>query len=162
MGIGAVSRSRFGRFTALIIVASFALPLLAGCGGPSNNQNAANNPPIDDTRGGTVTPTNAPINTPPQRTGISTKQKLVLLAGAAALYYMYKKHRDANNQPANVQYYLSKNGRVYYRDANHQAHWVTPPPQGIQVPESEAADFREYQGYDNRNSGRDLVGIGND
>jgi hypothetical protein len=75
---------------------------------------------------------------------------------------MYKKHRDANNQPATTQYYLSKNGRVYYRDANHQAHWVTPPAEGIQVPEEDAREFKDYQGYDKQTTGRDLVGIGND
>jgi hypothetical protein len=91
---------------------------------------------------------------------MSTGKKLVILAGAAALYYMYKKHRDANNRPAETQYYLSKNGRVYYRDASGQAHWVTPPSQGIQVSEDEAREFQDFQGYDNRHTGRDLTGLG--
>lgn len=149
------------RPTALFVALLMVFPiLLMGCGGKSDN--GANLPPIDDTRGGTVTPASAPVNTPPQQhTGLSTKQKVVLLVGAAALYYMYKKHKDAQNQTANVQYYLSKNGRVYYRDANHQAHWVTPPAQGFQVPEDEAQEFRDFQGYNNQNSGRDLVGLGN-
>ena len=110
-----------------------------------------------DTRGGAAVTQYAP---PPQSHGITTKQKLVVLAGAAALYYLYKKHKAKANQTGTQgQYYLSQNGRVYYRDANHQAHWVTPPPGGIQVPESEAADYSNFQGYDNRQGGRDLQGL---
>jgi len=36
---------------------------------------------------------------------------------------------------------------------------VTPPPSGITVPEAEAAEYREFQGYDNRATGRDLSGL---
>ena len=91
---------------------------------------------------------------PPQ--GMSTKKKVVLLVGAAALLYMYKRHRDAKNQPANVQYYRSeKNGRIYYRDPKtHQAHFVTPPAQGIQVPEDEAQGYSGYRGYNNARTGQ--------
>ncbi|HEX5660742.1 MAG TPA: hypothetical protein VFX59_26295 [Polyangiales bacterium] len=96
-------------------------------------------------------------------TGMSTKKKVVLLAGAAALYYLYKKHQDAKSaEGPDGQYYLSKNGRVYYRDAEHRAHWVTPPPGGIQVPEDQASEYREFQGYENRDTGRDLSGLSND
>ena len=92
---------------------------------------------------------------------MSTKKKVVLLVGAAALYYMYKRHKDAANKPANVQYYLSKNGRVYYRDPKNPATpiWVTPPPQGIQVPARDAREFRSYRGYDNATSGRNFGGL---
>jgi hypothetical protein len=94
---------------------------------------------------------------------MSTKSKVVILAGAAALYYLYKHHKNATQaQGEEGQYYLSKNGRVYYRDAEHRAHWVTPPPSGIAVPEAEAAEYREFQGYDNRTTGRDLTGLGAD
>ena len=48
---------------------------------------------------------------------MSTKKKLVLLAGAAALFYMYKKHQAKAGQQ--IQYYRSKNGRVYYREPNN-------------------------------------------
>lgn len=86
-----------------------------------------------------------------------------MLGGAAALYYMYKHHQSAAAQQGpEGQYYLSKNGRVYYRDADHRAHWVTPPQEGIAVPETEARDYQQYQGYDNRPSGKDLTGIGSD
>ena len=89
-----------------------------------------------------------------QKKGLNNVQKgAIVLAGAAALYYFYNQHKHAQAQAgANGQYYLSKNGRVYYRDANHQAHWVTPPPNGITVPAKEAQQYRDYQ-----TTGRDLT-----
>lgn len=97
---------------------------------------------------------------PPQLVAMTTGKKVVLLAGAAALYYMYKHHQTA--QSGQPQYYLSRNGRVYYRDATHRAHWVTPPQGGIQVPADEARQYSDYKGYDNRSQGRDLTGLGRD
>jgi hypothetical protein len=125
-------------------------------------------PPVDDTQsqyrgGGPAQGRRADVPRPAQsfadqpRTGMSAREKMVILGGAAALYYLYRRHQHA---PADVgpegQYYLSKNGRVYYRDAEHRAHWVTPPPGGIAVPADEAADYAEFQGYQNRPTGRDL------
>jgi hypothetical protein len=112
-------------------------------------------PPIDDTRGGTVSNTR-PVNQPQAKRGLSTGQKVAILGGAAALYYLYNKHKNSQGQGAEGQYYLSKNGRVYYRDAQNRAHWVTPPPGGIQVPEAEARQYRDFQGYNNSSSGRTL------
>jgi len=91
--------------------------------------------------------------------GMGTGQKVALLAGAAALYYMYNQHQNASKEGAQGKYYLSKNGRVYYRDAEKRAHWVTPPSEGIRVPESEAQKYREFQGYNRSSTGRDLTGI---
>ncbi len=94
---------------------------------------------------------------------MSTKSKVVVLAGAAALYYLYKHHKSTTaTEGEQSQYYLSKNGRVYYRDADHRAHWVTPPPSGIQVPTAEAAQYQRFQGYDNQTTGSDLTNLGND
>jgi hypothetical protein len=95
---------------------------------------------------------------------MSTGKKVVLLAGAAALYYLYKHHQNAAADQAgpDSQYYLSKNGRVYYRDAEHRAHWVTAPPSGISVPAAQADEYRDFQGYDNRQTGRDLTGLASD
>jgi hypothetical protein len=91
---------------------------------------------------------------------MNTRTKVVVLAGAAALYYLYKRHENAQVKTgAEGQYYLSKNGRVYYRDEQHRAHWVTPPAEGIQVPESEAQPYRQYQGYENSTTGQDLSGL---
>lgn len=121
-------------------------------------------PPVDDSR--MAQPQGNNGQTTPTKTGVSTTQKVVLLAGAAALYYMYKHHQAAqtgqNASGPDSQYYLSKNGRVYYRDADHRAHWVTPPTEGVRVPESEAGEYRQFQGYDGSTNGRDLAGISNE
>jgi hypothetical protein len=100
--------------------------------------------------------------TEPQQCAMTTKQKLVLLAGAAALYYLYRKHQRAKGAGEHGQYYLSRNGRVYYRDPKNPriVHWVTPPPEGIQVPASEAVHYRRYAGYDGRATGRRFGGYG--
>ena len=118
-------------------------------------------PPVDDSRPGQGQLNNA--GSQPKAQGMSTGTKVVLLAGAAAAYYMYKKHQTATAATgADSQYYLSKNGRVYYRDADHRAHWVTPPTEGISVPESEATAYSQFQGYNGRTDGRDLAGLGSD
>lgn len=123
-------------------------------------------PPVDDTHTTQGQLNSGPVNngsSTPKAEGMSTGTKVVLLAGAAAAYYLYKKHQTASaTSGPDGQYYLSKNGRVYYRDADHRAHWVTPPPDGIRVPESEANDYRQFQGYNGRSEGRDLAGLGAD
>jgi len=128
-------------------------------------------PPVDDTRTTQGQMNNGQMNNgqmnngspTPKAEGMSTGTKVVLLASAAAAYYMYKKHQTASSATGpDGKYYLSKNGRVYYRDSDHRAHWVTPPPDGIRVPESEANDYRQFQGYDGRTEGRDLAGLGAD
>ena len=141
---------------ALLLSATMTIPpLLAGCGSSNN----APPPPIDDTRGGSrMAP--PPRMAPPARTGMSTKKKVVLLAGAAALFYLYKRHQaKAQQQGQQIQYYRSKNGRIYYREPNNpqQVHWVTPPTQPIQVSEDEAAQYRDIEGYNNSSSGRGLT-----
>jgi len=94
--------------------------------------------------------------------GMSTKKKVVLLAGAALLYYLWKKHQ-ANQARKNAmanggvaanarqpQLYRSKNGGVYYRDAQGKAIWLTVPQQGMQVPADDvvryAPDYARYRG----------------
>jgi hypothetical protein len=147
-------RQRFtARPVALLLSGALAMSPLVACSSHSDPP-----PPVDDTvRGG-----GAPAATP-DKPGMSTRSKVVVLAGAAALYYLYKHHKAAATpEGPDGQYYLSKNGRVYYRDAEHRAHWVTAPPAGIQVPAAEAAEYQELQGYDNRTTGRDLVGMGSD
>jgi hypothetical protein len=137
------------------------VPFFTACSGGSQSNNSALPPPVDDTRaaGGTQ---NYPANTnAPQakKKGLSNTQKVAILAGAAALYYLYTKHKNNKEKGAQGKYYLSKNGRVYYRDAQNRAHWVTPPPEGIQVPESEAQKYRDFQGYNNSPSGRTLQDV---
>jgi hypothetical protein len=97
---------------------------------------------------------------PPPRRGLSTGQKVAILAGAAALYYLYTKHKNAQGEGQVGRYYRSKNGRIYYRDAQGRATWVTPPPGGIQVPADEARQYSRYQGYNNQAAGDTFGGYG--
>jgi hypothetical protein len=151
-----------GKISASAAAALLVTPVLIGCGGPgASDRSGANMPPVDDTRYGYNPPAAQRAQTmPEQKRGLSTGQKLAILGGAAALYYMYNKHKKAQ-QTTGVegQYYLSKNGRVYYRDEQGRAHWVTPPPQGIQVPEQEAMMYRDFQGYNGNTTGRTLEDI---
>lgn len=130
------------------------VPFFTAC---SNTRDSAVPPPVDDTRTETTRQT-APVGQSQQtkKKGLSTGQKIAILGGAAALYYLYTQHKNKQEKGAQGKYYLSKNGRVYYRDAQNRAHWVTPPAEGIRVPESEAQKYRDFQGYNNSESGRTL------
>lgn len=145
---------RGNRLTAVILSALLTMPLFVGCGQPQ----ASVPPPVDDARTTTTTPSATPAA---PKKGLNRVQKgAIVLAGAAALYYLYNRQKNAKAEAgANSKYYLSKNGRVYYRDANRQVHWVTPPPNGIQVPAEEAQQYRDYQGYNNQPTGRDLTSV---
>lgn len=151
-------RKRSKSFLSSLLTGLAIMPLVASC------QQAAPPPPVDDSRyGGRAYPSSYPTRQQPRvNRGMSTGQKVAILAGAAALFYLYNQHKNAQGQGPQGQYYLSKNGRVYYRDAQHRVHWVTPPPDGIQVPESEAQQYRDFQGYNNRPTGRTLEGLGAD
>ncbi|MFH7025674.1 MAG: hypothetical protein ACHBN1_09775 [Heteroscytonema crispum UTEX LB 1556] len=145
------------RTAAVFLSALLTLPLLNACGG--GNQTAAPPPPVDDTVGRTVN-NPVPANQPEARRGLSNRNKvLITLVGAAALYYLYNQRKNAQGAGPEGKYYLSKNGRVYYRDAQNRAHWVTPPSEGIQVPAEQAQQYRDFQGYDRRPTGRDLTDI---
>ena len=115
------------RLIALLLTVLLTLPLLNACGG---SQSSVPPPPVDDSRVGT------PYNQPQAKKGLTNTQKVAILGGAAALYYLYNKHKNSQQKGAEGQYYLSKNGRVYYRDAENRPHWVTPPSEGIRVPEA--------------------------
>lgn len=138
---------------AWLLSALLVLPFFTAC---SSQQSTL--PPVDDARGGRVSAPR-PTNQPQAKKGLSTGQKVAILAGAAALYYLYNQHKNKQAQGAEGKYYLSKNGRVYYRDAQGRAHWVTPPAEGIRVPEAEAQRYRDFQGYNGRPTGRDLTGL---
>lgn len=144
-------QKRFLRSKAWLLSVLLTVPLFTAC---SSRQASSPPPPVDDTRGGTVAP--PATNQPQAKKGLSTGQKVAILAGAAALYYLYNRHKNKQEQGAQGKYYLSKNGRVYYRDAEGRAHWVTPPKEGIRVPEEEAQQYRDFQGYNGRTDGRDL------
>jgi hypothetical protein len=141
-----VNRSARRRATALFALFSLVAPLLALPATSARAQfgNAA----------------------PAQRKGMSTKQKVVALAGAALLYYLYRKHQARQQQTnaatttpggtatnatnARPQLYRSKNGGVYYRDAQGKPVWLTAPSRRMEVPASEvqryAPDYSRYQG----------------
>jgi len=151
------SRNPLMRSAALLVAGAMITPtLLAGCGGQP--QSSPPPPPIDASQGGARPPAGrAPVA---QKPGMSTKQKVLLLAGAAALWYMYNKHRQkAQAQGQTIQYYRSKNGRIYYRDPQtHQAIYVTPPQQPMRVTVSpqEAQQYQDIEGYNNQRTGRGL------
>ncbi|WP_373536330.1 hypothetical protein [Microcoleus sp.] len=149
---------RRSRFMALLLTTLLTFPLLSACG--SGQQSSTPPPTVDDTRGGGVQTNRAQTPLPQAKKGLNNAQKVgITLVGAAALYYLYRQHQNKQEQGPQGKYYLSKNGRVYYRDAQNRAHWVTPPPEGITVPESEAARYREFEGYNNQTSGRDLKSL---
>jgi len=142
---------RASRWVALSLAATLALPTLAvtaGCGHGNNTGQTETNgaPPVDNS---TMAPAAAPA-----KPGLSTKQKVVLLAGAALLFYLYKRDQ-ANNAAAaaaqngggampagHPQLYRedvgANKGAIYYRDANHQVHWLQAPAGGVQVPADQA------------------------
>lgn len=146
---------KFSRPAAWLLSTLLTVPFFAACSSP---QTAPPPPPIDNTRGGrVVNPPNA--RQPEARKGLSTGQTVAILAGAAALYYLYNQHKNREGAGAQGKYYLSKNGRVYYRDAQGRAQWVTPPQEGIRVPAEEAERYRDFQGYNGRTTGRDLTDL---
>lgn len=134
---------------ALALAASFLLPLAVGCGSKNDQQPVSN----------TVIPAgpNSTVVTTTRKPGMSRGQKTVIvLAGAALLYYLYKKHQ-AQTQAAGAagmnghpQLYRSKNGGIYYRDAQHNPVWVTAPapsqPVSAEDVQQYAPDYQQYQG----------------
>ncbi|NMG18756.1 hypothetical protein [Brasilonema bromeliae] len=143
---------------AVFLSALLTLPVLSGCGGGSRT--AAPLPPVDDTAGRNVGYPQSPNQPQQTKRGLTTGQKVAItLVGAAALYYLYNQRKNARGNGAQGKYYLSKNGRVYYRDDQGRPHWVTPPSEGIRVPESQAQQYRDFKGYNGRTTGRDLTDI---
>lgn len=103
--------------------------------------------------------------------GMSKGKKVAMVAGAALLYYLYRKHtanqktqqaqqpvrpglggvaNTRNTVARRPQLYRSKNGGVYYRDARNKPVWLTVPNRPVQVPLSElqryAPDYQRYRG----------------
>ncbi len=146
-----LKKIRFARafLLSVVLVAPIAI---TGCGGRENATAPSNN-------GAAYTA--QPKTTTVKKAGLNNAQKVgITLAGAAALYYIYNQHKKAKAEAgAESQYYLSKNGRVYYRDAQHKVHWVSPPSGGVQVSAEEAQRYKQYQGYNNQSTGRDLSNL---
>lgn len=156
---------------AVGLAASVVAPgLMAGCGGGGSQQASA--PPAMQQQPRMqprMQPAMQPRMQPQQRQGMSGKQKVLLIGGAALAYYLWKKHRNAQNQPLpqGVQMYRSKNGGIYYRDPqSHQPIYVVPPasqPFNTQVPvnpnEVQGLGLEQYQGYNGSNSGTGLDAV---
>ncbi len=150
------------RLMAWLLSGLLMVPLFTAC---SSRRDSAVPPPVDDSRvAGGAQSKSVPATQPQaeKKKGLSTGQKIAILGGAAALYYLYTRHKNKQEKGAEGKYYLSKNGRVYYRDAQNRAHWVTPPAEGIRVPESEAQQYRDFQGYNNKQTGRTLGDVTRD
>jgi hypothetical protein len=141
------------------VVASLTLPfLMAGCGarsappamqGPATTQRASN-------------------------PGMSGKQKLTLLAGAAAMYYLYRKFQRDNQAElqkaqaaapgGKIQYYRSKKGGyIYYRDPSNPQRVIQVTPamsdvrtQRVSDNELQDYDYQKFQGYNNAPTGETL------
>jgi hypothetical protein len=122
---------------------------MAGCGGGTPVNSASRPGPMGGSPMGGA-PMRSSNRMPGQ--GMSTQQKVLLLAGAAALYYLYNKHKNASGEGAQGKYYRSRNGQIYYRDAKGTPHWVTAPQQPIEVP---ASEYEQYTGQrvDENNGG---------
>lgn len=149
---------KFLRPMALLLSVLLGVPFVTNI---AIRRSLASPPPVEDTSAlAQAAPGARPQDRTQERRGLTNRQKVAItLAGAAALYYLYQKNKNRRGHGAEGQYYLSKNGRVYYRDAQGRAHWVTPPPGGIRVSEEEARQYRDFQGYNGRTTGRDLRGL---
>ncbi len=140
---------------ALLLTAILTMPFFTACGGGSKTSDA----PVGNPNVGI---SNA-SNNQPKKPGLSNAQKVgITLAGAAALYYLYKQHQNKKGTGKEGQYYQSKNGGIYYRDEKGRPVYVKPPSQPIQVqvPQSEAEQYGQYQGYNGRNTGRSFGATG--
>jgi len=132
------------RYSALVL-AGLIFGGIAGCGPTVNSQSRMDAPsPMSRQE---------PRRQEPRRQGMSTRNKVLLVAGAAALYYLYNKHKNREGNGPDGRYFRSKNGRVYYRDLKTgEYRWVDPPSQPIQVPAEEWERYtgRSADAYDGR------------
>lgn len=145
-----------------LVLCGPVLVTLAGCGNKGGDTGQAASTQTD-----TAAPMSAPNAStmsgnmaPPAKQGMSTgKKAVIVLAGAALLYYLYKKHQasqqaqaGAQGNGATPQLYRSSNGGVYYRDPQNpqKVTWLTVPSQPVSVPADQvqqyAPDYRQYQG----------------
>ena len=96
--------------------------------------------------------------------GLTGKQKVVLLAGAALLYYIYTRYKKqdaqaAQNGGAGANPQLCREdkgpnkGAIYYHknDANHTVVQLQAPADGVQVPADQAQQVLKDSNYDPNN-----------
>ena len=151
-------------WTLAILMGVPLLIALSGCGNKNAGQ-TADNSAAPSTAPNASAPNASAMSGPngqsaaPAKQGMSTRNKVIILAGAALLYYLYKKHQAAQQAQAGAQangtqpqLYRSQNGGVYYRDPQNpqKVTWLTVPNQPVQVPASDvqqyAPDYQQYQG----------------
>lgn len=148
-------------WTLAVLMGAPLLSALSGCG----NKNAGTSQTADNSAPPSTAPNGSAMSgsngqpAAPAKQGMSTRNKVIILAGAALLYYLYKKHQAAQQAQAGTQangaqpqLYRSQNGGVYYRDPQNpqKVTWLTVPNQPVQVPASDvqqyAPDYQQYQG----------------
>jgi hypothetical protein len=100
-----------------------------------------------------------PKSAPQDRAG---SRGTVELRGDAALYYLYREHLTSDGVGPQGRYYLSKDGRVFYKDAQGKEHTVQPPSDGLRVSHAAAEPYRDIRGYAGQQGGRDLTGLATD
>lgn len=138
------NRDTWQKWTAFMTTVSMILPLIIMTAPSANAQIFGGN-----------------RNAPP-KPGMSTGKKVLLVGGAALLYFLYKKHQAnaaakrasqgqvAANGQRMPQLYRSKNGGIYYRDAQARPVWLTAPQQSMQVSAQDlqryAPDYQQYSG----------------
>ncbi len=158
---------RFLAFALSAVLCGPVLVTLAGCGnkgGDSGQQTASTPTAPGDTSPSGATPAAGSTGAAPVKRGMSKgKKAVIVLAGAALLYYLYKKHQASQQAQAGTQggaqangatpqLYRSQNGGVYYRDAQNpqKVTWLTVPNQPVAVPADQlqqyAPDYQKYQG----------------
>lgn len=144
-----------------LVLCGPVLVTLAGCGnkGGDTGQAASTQAAPTDTAAPNAS-TLSGNTAAPAKQGMSTgKKAVIVLAGAALLYYLYKKHQAAQQAQAGAQgsgatpqLYRSSNGGVYYRDPQNpqKVTWLTVPNQPVSVPADQvqqyAPDYQRYQG----------------
>ena len=151
---------RFLSLALTLLLCGPVLVTLAGCG---SKQDAGQTASTQTAPTDTAAPNASAMSgstAPPAKQGMSTgKKAVIVLAGAALLYYLYKKHQAAQQAQAGAQgngatpqLYRSSNGGVYYRDPQNpqKVTWLTVPNQPVSVPANQvqqyAPDYQQFQG----------------
>lgn len=100
-----------------------------------------------------------PKSPPEDRAG---SRATVELRGDAALYYLYREHLTSDGAGPQGRYYLSRDGRIFYKDAQGKEHTLQPPSDGLRVPTAAAEPYRDIRGYAGQQTGRDLSALAAD
>ncbi len=161
---------RPSQILALSLAATLAFPIVAlsaGCGNKGTDTSApSTSAPIASVPPSGPSPSTMGTQPAPAKPGMSrAKKTMIVLAGAALLYYLYKKHQAAQAAQApqggsaaggaQPQLYREEKGpntgAIYYRDPQtHVPVWVTAPSQPISVPADQvqqyAPDYQQYNG----------------